>query len=78
MIGTKEADNEIMRMNVDSTTCDKNNVFKFIFLSEECIKLCSSENIGMVVKGRLNHKKDKILKNYKKSSSLTKNNMFNT
>ena len=46
-----------MIMNIDSMICDKNKELRFNFVSEDCIKLCSSENILIDVKGGLKHKK---------------------
>ena len=46
-----------MRVNTASMIYDKNKWYKFKFVSEDCIKLCSSENIHMVVVGGLNHNK---------------------
>ena len=50
MIGTEEDNNKIMIMNVSSMICDKNKSLEFQFFSEECIKLCSSENRHIGVK----------------------------
>ena len=44
MIGTEEENNEIMRMNAASMICDKIKGLKFKSVSEDFIRLCSSEN----------------------------------
>ena len=58
-----------MIMNVDSVICDKNTELKFKSFSEECIKLCFSENGHMGVKGVLNHNKIQYISKIKRRNN---------
>ena len=41
--------------------CDRKKVLKFNIPPEECIKLCSSEDMQTGVKSRLEHKKVQVI-----------------
>ena len=57
MIGIEEYNNESIRMNTASRTCDNNKETKLKYLSKEFINLCYSENRQMSVKCGLKHDK---------------------
>ena len=56
MVGTREYNNKSTRINAASMICDKKKGLKSFF-SEDCIKLCSSENGQTDVKVGVKHKK---------------------
>ena len=68
MIVTEESNNEILRMNSDSTICDKNQEFKFNGFAEECFNFCSYRNGKTGLTGGLkNNKRRDIYKSNKRN-----------
>ena len=58
--------------------CDKGKGLKLKSFSEECIKLCSSENRQTGVKGGVKHKRQDVAKFNRNNYHLQKNRMLNT
>ena len=55
-----------MKMNAASMVNYNNKGFKFKTNSEKCIKLCSSENRQIYIKGVLNHNKRQDIAKFSK------------
>ena len=64
-----------MIIDAASMICEKKKELKFKAFSEEWIKLCSSENIHMGVKGVLNHRKIQYISKITRRDYYLQNNV---